>query len=166
MTATVDETTRPRRLSLSQILEMVLTRGSRDRSSVSLARTASGATTIDVKVHTGDEEIETVEDAERRAAEVYERLRELYPERDGHDNSEVTLTRNAKGETQVSVSIKSGETGPRTIAGLTEAAVREYDRLRMGYPMANGYTAKPGSVADLPPRAESDQEGSGGGSEA
>lgn len=139
---------RPKRLTLSQIVEMLLTRGGGERSAVTLTRTATGATAIDVKVRTGDDaETATVADAERRACEVYDRLRSLYPDDAGHDSSELTLTRNAKGETQVSLSMKSSGEGARTIEQVAAQAVREYDLLRGRYPMADGRTARPGSVS-------------------
>lgn len=139
---------RPKRLSLSQVLEMVLTRAG-DRSSVTLARNAGGETLIEVKVRTGDEDngIVTVDDAERKAQEVYARLAELYPPAVGHDSSQMSLTRNAKGETQVDVTIKSGELGYRSIDEIADKIVTAYDKARMKYPMADGRTAKPGSVA-------------------
>lgn len=137
----------PRRLTLSQIVEMLLTRGAGERSAVTLTRTASGDTAIDVKVRTGDDgETQTVEDAEHKAREVYERLAKVYPPRVVAAGGEVTLTRNAKGETQVSVALKTSDAMP-TVGEVGAAAQREYDRLRMKYPMANGLSAKPGSVA-------------------
>lgn len=69
--------TRPTRLSLSDILALMLTRGSGERSSVSLTRNARGETQIEVTVRTGD--AETIADAERDAREVYDRLRADYP---------------------------------------------------------------------------------------
>jgi len=137
----------PRRLTLSQIVEMLLTRGSGERSAVTLTRTASGETAIDVKVRTGDDgETQTVEDAERKALEVYRRLSALYPPRSSVPGGSVDLTRNAKGETQVSVELKTSDAMP-TLGEVGATAQREYDRLRSKYPMANGLTAKPGSVA-------------------
>jgi len=140
---------RPKRLTLSQIVEMLLTRTARERSSISLRRSVSGETQIEVNVRTGDDsEVVTVEDAERKAREVYDRLREQYPPRNGHEHSEVTLTRNAKGETQVSISMKSSDEGPPSLEAATEQVRDAYDKLRMKYPMTEGgYSAKPGSVA-------------------
>lgn len=62
------EPTRPKRLSLSEILEMVLTRHAADRSSVALTRTASGEVVIDVKVSA-----ETVGEASETAQAELER---------------------------------------------------------------------------------------------
>lgn len=135
----------PQRLTLSRILEMMLTRGG-ERSSVTLSRTASGETVIDVKVRTGDDDdVATLEQAGAKAQAEYDRLAQLYPHSGQHDGAEVTLSRNAKGETQMSVSAKTSEMTPALAA--TGALVQtEYDRLRREYPMADGTTAKPGSV--------------------
>jgi len=142
MTAT--EIERPRRLTLSQILEMVLARRTAV-SGVTLTRTASGDTQIDVQVRL-DDNVTTVEDAERKALEVYGRISELYPHRSGHDNSSVTLSRNAKGETQIEVVSRTSD-GLATVDEASAKAVDVYDKARMAYPMANGLTAKPGSVS-------------------
>lgn len=135
----------PKRLTLSAILEMVLSRGG-ERSSVSISRSASGETVIDVKVRTGDDaETATVEDAERRAREVYDRLVAAYPASASHDGAQVSYSRNAKGETQVEVSMRSSDRIP-TLEKVGELAKAEYDRMRTSYPMANGLTAAPGTV--------------------
>lgn len=125
------ETPRPKRLSLSEILEMVLTRHSGDRSSASITRTASGEIVIDVKVGA-----ETVDDAGAAAEAEYERLAALYPRSEQGTEPTVSLTRNAKGDTQVDVKGAGWDD--------TQAV---YDKARSAYPMANGLTAKPGSVA-------------------
>lgn len=146
MTTTEHETERPKRLSLSQIVELLLTRPTRDRSLVSLSRNAAGEVVIDVTAHAG--EGETLEDAERNAVEAFERLSAQYARRDAaHENGEVTLTRNAKGETQIAVSAKTGEGKLKTLAALEAETRKVYDATRMKYPMADGMTAKPGSVA-------------------
>ena len=124
------ESTRPKRMSLSEVLELVLTRSSGDRSTVALSRTASGEVVIDVKVSA-----ETVEQAGEMAHAEYERLRELYPRTDEPSEPTVTLSRNAKGDTQIEF---KGQGWEATEAG--------YDRARMKYPMANGLTARPGTV--------------------
>lgn len=78
--ATPPTADRPHRLSLSQIIELLLQRGGSDRSSVSLTRNAKGATQIDVTVRTGNQEdADTVEAAAHRAVEVYDSLRLRYP---------------------------------------------------------------------------------------
>lgn len=125
------EVTRPKRLSLSEILEMVLTRHAGERSSVSITRTASGEVSLDVKVSA-----ENVEDAGATAEAEYERLAALYPRSEQATEPTVSLTRNAKGDTQVDVK-GAGYDDTKAV----------YDKARAAYPMANGLTAKPGSVA-------------------
>lgn len=140
---------RPKRLSLSEILEMVLTRHAGERSAVTLTRNAGGETLIEVKVRTGDDDgaVQTIEDAERKARETFARLAEQYPASVGHENAAVSLTRNAKGETQVDVTMRTSESGYRSVDEIEEKIVHVYDTARMRYPMADGRTAKPGSVA-------------------
>lgn len=138
---------RPKRLTLSHVVEMLLSRGSGDRSTVTLARNAKGDVQIDVTVRTGDhDEIATVDDAARKAREVFEQLRAKYPTSDGHDNASIEFTRNAKGETQITVELKTSEGGAVTLEEAAERALDVYDSTRAKYPMADGYTAKPGSV--------------------
>lgn len=70
----------PKRLTLSQIVEQLLQRGSSEHSSVTLARNSKGETQIEVVVRTGDAgEVQTVQEAEAIAHAVYGRLRVLYP---------------------------------------------------------------------------------------
>lgn len=146
MTTTEHESERPKRLSLSQIVELLLTRPARDGSRVSLSRSASGEVVIDVTAQARDGE--SVEDAERMAREVFERLRMKYPRRDtSHENGEVSLTRNAKGETQITVTAKTGEGRFAKLATLEAETRKVYDTARMKYPMADGRTAREGSVA-------------------
>lgn len=143
-TAEPDE--KPKRLSLSHVLEMMLARNAGDRSLVTLGRNAAGETTIEVTVRTGDEgEILTATDAEARAAEIYDRLLARYPVSNNHANAEVSLTRNAKGDTQLTVSGKTTAETP-TLDGLAAAVVSAYDGTRAKYPMSDGRTARPGSV--------------------
>jgi hypothetical protein len=123
-------TARPRRLSLSDIVEMLLTHRA-ERSTVSLTRTASGEVVIDVKV-----QADTVADASEQAVAELARLTAAYPRRDDAKLPSVSLSRNAKGDTQIDVKHE----------GLTETA-DAYDKARAAYPMANGLTAKPGTVA-------------------
>jgi hypothetical protein len=136
-----DQPERAKRLTLSQIVEQLLTRGGGERSSVTLTRNATGETQIEVKVRTGDDsEVTTVEAAEAKAAEVYERLRVAYPARPGHDGSSVSLTRNAKGETQIDVEVKTSENGSAsTVEQAAAIAATEYETLRGRYPLASGY---------------------------
>lgn len=139
---------RPKRLTLSQIVEQLLARGGGERSSVTLVRNATGETQIEVKVRTGDDgELATVEDAERKAAEVYERLRAAYPARPRDDGSSVSLSRNAKGETQIDVAVKTSENGSApTVERAAEVAASEYETLRARYPLASGYVGATGGA--------------------
>lgn len=140
---------RRRRLTVSEILELVLTRGTPKRSGVTLTRNASGETQIEVTVTTGgDGEAATLEAAEAQAQAVYDRLSLVYPQKPAHDGASVTLTRNAKGETQVSIDCKSGaREGCATVAELAVTTAEAYDTLRGRYPMADGTTGKAGSVS-------------------
>ncbi len=144
----MSDPTPAKRLSLSQIVELLLTRSSGERSAVTLTRNAKGETQIEVHVRTGDSgDVLTVEDAEQRATDAYDRLRAKYPAANGHDESAVTLTRNAKGETQIEVTTKTSDAGLPTIDAAADAVRKVYDATRAKYPMADGHTAKPGSVA-------------------
>lgn len=70
----------PRRLSLSQIVELLLTRGGGEHSSVTLTRNAKGLTQIEVTVRTGEaEDVATVDQAAAKARKVYDELRTTYP---------------------------------------------------------------------------------------
>ena len=131
MTEQTPDTVRPKRLSLSEILELLLTKQSGDRSTVSLTRTASGEVVVDVKVSA-----ETVGEASEAAQAELARLAELYPRSEQSTEPGVSLSRNAKGDTQVEV---------KGVGWDETKAV--YDKARAAYPMANGLTAKPGSVA-------------------
>jgi hypothetical protein len=69
-----------KRMTLSQVVESLLNRGSSEHSSVTLSRNAKGETQIEVVVRTGDTGgVETVGEAEELAVEVYERLRARFP---------------------------------------------------------------------------------------
>lgn len=73
---------KPRRLSQSEIVERLLhalNRGGQEHSSVELTRNAKGDTQIRVSVRTGDEGVESVEQARMKAQEQYDHLRDLYP---------------------------------------------------------------------------------------
>lgn len=68
-----------RRLTLSQIVEQLLQRGSAEHSSITLARNAKGETQIEVIVRTDERgSITTLEDAETAAVQIYDRLRTKY----------------------------------------------------------------------------------------
>ena len=142
----VETTTPTKRMTLSQVVERLLTR-SAERSYVNLTRNAKGETQIDVKVQTGEHgDVQTVEDAETKALEVYNRLRALHPSSGTRDQTTVELTRNAKGDTQVAVQVRTGDDGDvQTWEQASGAATKMYDKLRSQYPMANGDTkpAKP-----------------------
>jgi len=87
---------KPKRVTLSEIVTQLLARSGGDRSSVTLTRNAKGVTQIDVTVRTGDHsDVVTALDAERVATEIYERLRGRYPMPDGYVGAEGA----GKGET-------------------------------------------------------------------
>lgn len=70
----------PKRMTLSQVVEHLLNRGSSQSSSVSLTRNAKGETQIEVVVRTDAElDIRTPDDAAAIATSVYESLRTSYP---------------------------------------------------------------------------------------
>lgn len=69
-----------KRMSLSEVVERLLERGSSEHSSVTLSRNAKGETQIEVVVRTGEGGgVETVEQARAAAVAVYESLRNAYP---------------------------------------------------------------------------------------
>lgn len=142
MTKDADGTPRSKRLSMSEILELALTR--RKSSSVSITRAPSGDASIEVQIATGDG-AETIEEAEEKAAAIYARLAELYPPLPQSDNAAVTIARNAKGDTQLEIVVRCGAT-LTSVDAAAERAVELYDQARMRYPMANGLSAKPGTV--------------------
>lgn len=70
----------PRRLTLSQIVELLLTKGGGEHSSVTLTRNAKGLTQIEVTVRTGEaDDVATVDQAATKARAVYDDLRLAYP---------------------------------------------------------------------------------------
>lgn len=71
------------RMTLSRIVELLLSKSPADHSTVRLSRNAKGDTQIDVSVRTGEAELETVEAAEAKAREVYDRLSAAYPMKGG-----------------------------------------------------------------------------------
>ena len=75
---------RPKRMSLSEIVGLLLTKGGKEHGSVTLSRNARGETQIEVVVRTGDENVATIEDAETKATDVFERLRARYPMSTGY----------------------------------------------------------------------------------
>lgn len=79
----------PKRLSLSEIVELLLTRGGGEHSSVTLARNSKGETQIEVTVRTGEtEEVRTAADAALRARAVYDQLRSAYPMASGNTGAQ------------------------------------------------------------------------------
>lgn len=71
---------RGKRLSLSEVVELLLARNSAERSSVSLARNAKGETQIEVTVRSGETgDVTTAHDCARVARELYDELRLEYP---------------------------------------------------------------------------------------
>lgn len=75
-----EQPTKPRRLSMGAIVELLLTRGGGEHSAVELTRNAKGETQINVTVRTSEDgEIETADDAARKATELYDQLRARYP---------------------------------------------------------------------------------------
>ena len=77
------------RLSLSEIVTLLLSRQQGERSSVTLSRNAKGVTQIEVTVRTGDthESIPAV-DAEAAAVAIYDGLRARYPLPSGYVGAE------------------------------------------------------------------------------
>lgn len=140
----------PKRMTLSQVVELLLSRGSAERSYVTISRNAKGDTQVEVKVQTGEYgDVQTVEAAEAKALEVYERLSAKFAPPEAREQTTVELSRNAKGDTQISVQVRSGDDGDvRTVEQAGSAALDLYDRVRRQYPMADGRTAKPGTVAE------------------
>lgn len=78
-----DPDAKPRRLTLSEILQAHLDRMAHaggEHSSVELTRNAKGDTQIKVAVRTGDtDDTATVDDAAAKARHVYDLLRGFYP---------------------------------------------------------------------------------------
>ena len=75
--ASIAEATTPKRLTMSRMVELLLTRHTRDLSHVGLTRNAKGDTQIEVVCYAGDEL--TVDDACDKARGLYDALRMLYP---------------------------------------------------------------------------------------
>lgn len=75
---------RPKRMTLSEVVEHLLARGTSDRSSVTLTRNAKGETQIEVVVRTSDAAgAQTVDEAAAKACELYDSMRDRYPMLDG-----------------------------------------------------------------------------------
>lgn len=66
-------------------------------------------------------------------------------ERGGGEHSSVTLSRNAKGETQIEVVVRTAEQGDvQTAADAATVAQQLYDTLRARYPMSSGFVGASG----------------------
>lgn len=70
--------------------------------------------------------------------------------RGGGEKSSVTLTRNAKGETQIEVTIRTDDERVTTAADAMAEARRLYEEACTAYPAGTGYTRNEGQ----PPRGE------------
>lgn len=69
-----------KRMTLTQVVEKLLDRGSSEHSSVTLSRNSKGETQIEVVVRTGEGgAVQSIEEAEAAAITVYDRLRDRYP---------------------------------------------------------------------------------------
>lgn len=134
-----DASPKPQRLTLSRIVEMLATRSS-DHSTVSLADDGKGRTKISVNVRSGEHaEHVTLADATAAAVETYNELRALYPPAPEADDADVTLTRNAKGENQISVKVATADGS--TVLTADDARDRAgdlYETLRGRFPLNSG----------------------------
>lgn len=81
--AAVPEHESGQRMTLSRIVELLLSKAPADHSTVRLSRNAKGDTQVDVSVRTDEVELPTVEAAEAKAREVYDRLCAAYPMNEG-----------------------------------------------------------------------------------
>lgn len=90
-----------------------------------------------------------------RAADVIaqqQAIISMLTNRGGGEKSSVTLARNAKGETQIEVLIRTDDERMTTAAEVTAEARRIYDELCLAYPTGTGYVRnegqpKPGEVS-------------------
>lgn len=73
-------------MTLSDVVAGLMARGgSGSAASVSLTRNAKGHTQIEVVVRAGEsDEVQTAEDAQRKAEQVYDALCAKYPTESGH----------------------------------------------------------------------------------
>lgn len=66
--------------------------------------------------------------------------------RTGGDRSSVNLSRNARGVTQIDVTVRTGDSTEITTAvEAEERAVEIYERLRAKYPLPSGYVGSEGN---------------------
>lgn len=90
------------------------------------------------------------------------RVIEMLLERGQSDRSSVSLSRNAKGETQIEVVVRTSDEGAvQTVEQAEAVAQLVYDRLRAAYPMANGHV---GAIPAASPPAAPAPVGTDGGS--
>ena len=68
-------------------------------------------------------------------SEIVERLLHAL-NRGGQDHSTIELSRNAKGDTQIRVSVRTGEGDVETVEDALMKAQEQYDHLRELYPLA------------------------------
>jgi hypothetical protein len=68
-------------------------------------------------------------------SEIVERLLHAL-NRGGQEHSSIELTRNAKGDTQIRVSVRTGDEGVETVEAARAKATEQYDHLRELYPMS------------------------------
>lgn len=132
----------PKRMTVSRMLELLLTKPP-SGSYVSLTRAPNGGVTIDVKVTAAEAGSPTA--ASIAAEMILDALADVYPAVPDHEAATVSLTRNAKGETQIDVTGRTSAEQP-SLEGLAARVEAEYDSKRRKYPMLDGRTAKPGSV--------------------
>ena len=79
------EVAKPKRVTLSEIVERLLARSTSDRTSVSLSRNAKGETQIEVVVRTTEDgDVTTADQAAEKALELYDRFCMRYPMSDGY----------------------------------------------------------------------------------
>jgi hypothetical protein len=87
-----------KRLSLSQIVELLLNRGGGEHSSVELSRNAKGETQIAVTVRTADAgDVLTAEQAMAKAVDLYDQLRSRYPMASGFTSAQPADAKPSKG---------------------------------------------------------------------
>jgi hypothetical protein len=141
----VTEHEKPKRLTHSQILEMLLLNRAAQRCQVTLSVQANGDVLAEVRAVADD-----VQDAEAAALAALARLRPILPSATAmFEPGKVGLTRNAKGETQIDLEVKSD--GTRGLSGVADDAAEEYERLRARFPLANGTVSA--DAPTLPARA-------------
>jgi hypothetical protein len=99
------------------------------RPTVTISRDGNGNYSYDVRVPADDPQL-----ALAQAMEIEAQLFIQYPPDDEGSlyTSKISATRNAKGETQLDVEVKSETAGPQHVA---DAVAQTYDALREQYPL-------------------------------